>query len=76
MAPDKPFVILELMIACAHSAIFIPAWNLHLPTDLERLVCWVCIAGTMGIEVFGGVFEVMDILIEFHWRRPFLFDSD
>ncbi|KAL7775272.1 hypothetical protein CFE70_006190 [Pyrenophora teres f. teres 0-1] len=38
MAPDKPFVILILMIACTYSAIFLAAWNLHFPTDLERLL--------------------------------------
>jgi hypothetical protein len=75
MAPDKPFIFLILMIACTYSAIFLAAWNLHFPTDHERLVWRVCSAGTMCIVVVGGVFEVIGMLIEFHRRHPFLPDS-
>lgn len=75
MAPDKPFLILMLTISCAYSAIFLAAWNFHFPTDLERLLWRVCTAGTMGLVLFGGVFELIYILIEIH-RRPFLPDSD
>lgn len=74
--PNKPFLFLMLAISCAYSAIFLAAWNFHFPTGIERTIWRICTAGTMGIVVFGGVFEVIYILLETARRRPFLSDSD
>jgi hypothetical protein len=63
-------------MSAAYSAIFVTAWNLHLPTEMERLLWRLCSAGTMGIVLLGGAFEIVGILLEMHRKRPFVPDSD
>lgn len=76
LQPDKPFVILTLVISAAYSAIFLTAWNLHFPTPLERLLWRVCTTGTMGIVLAGGLFEVVGIMLQLRRHLPFLPNSD